>query len=81
MLARLIAPWPLKLIFDFVLVPEAHDEALNLPILQHMTTEVLLSVLALAIVATAMLRAVSAYLSLVGLSVAASRIITEIRAD
>ncbi|MEL6553213.1 MAG: ABC transporter ATP-binding protein [Cyanobacteria bacterium J06621_11] len=71
----------MKLIFDFVLVPEAHDEALNLPVLQHMTTEVLLSVLALAIVATAMLRAVSAYLSLVGLSVAASRIITEIRAD
>ena len=80
-LARLIAPWPLKLIFDFVLVPEAHTTELNWSVLRHMNSDMLLLVLALAIIATALFRAVSAYLSLVGLSMAASRIITEIRAD
>lgn len=80
-LARLIAPWPLKLIFDFVLVPEVHDTELYWPILRNMNSDLLLLVLASSIIATAMFRAMSAYLSLVGLSVAASRIITEIRAD
>ncbi len=79
--SRLIAPWPLKLIFDFVLVPEAHDTQLDWSVLRNMNTDMLLMVLAFAIIATAVFRAMSAYLSLVGLSVAASRIIAEIRAD
>ena len=80
-LARLIAPWPLKLIFDFVLVPDAHSAQLDWPVLRDMGSNVLLAVLAIAIIATALFRAMSAYISLVGLSVAASRIIADIRAD
>ena len=80
-LSRLIAPWPLKLIFDFVLVPDAHSAQLDWPVLRDMGTNMLLAVLAIAIIATALFRAMSAYISLVGLSVAASRIIAEIRAD
>ncbi|MEM9087692.1 MAG: ABC transporter ATP-binding protein [Cyanobacteria bacterium P01_F01_bin.53] len=79
--ARLIAPWPLKLIFDFVLVPDAHSTQLDWPLLRDLSPHWLLAVLALAIIATAALRAMSAYVSLVGLSVAASRIMTDIRAD
>lgn len=80
-LSRLIAPWPLKLIFDFVLVPEAHGAELDWPLLRDMGTNTLLWVLSFAIIATAVLRATAAYISLVGLSVATSRIIADIRAD
>ena len=64
-----------------MLVPEAHDTQLDWSVLRNMNTDMLLMVLAFAIIATAVFRAMSAYLSLVGLSVAASRIIAEIRAD
>ncbi|MEL7071994.1 MAG: ABC transporter ATP-binding protein [Cyanobacteria bacterium J06581_3] len=80
-LSRLIAPWPLKLIFDFVLVPDAHNAELDWPLLRDMSTSMLLFVLSSAIIATSLLRATAAYISLVGLSVAASRIIADIRAD
>lgn len=80
-LSRLIAPWPLKLIFDFVLIPDAHSAELDWPFLRDMGTNTLLMVLSFAIVATAALRALSAYVSLVGLSIAASRIITDVRAN
>ncbi|MEO1392627.1 MAG: ABC transporter ATP-binding protein [Cyanobacteria bacterium J06634_5] len=79
--ARLTAPWPLKLIFDFVLVPDAHSAELNWPLLRDLSPNMLLAVLAVAIIVTAALRATSAYVSLVGLSVAASRIMTDVRAD
>ena len=80
-LSRLIAPWPLKLIFDFVIIPDAHSAELDWPFLRNMGTNTLLMVLSVAIVATAALRALSAYISLVGLSIAASRIITDVRAN
>ncbi|MEL6469475.1 MAG: ABC transporter ATP-binding protein [Cyanobacteria bacterium J06623_4] len=80
-LARVIAPWPLKLIFDFVLVPDAHSADLDWPLLRELSTNMLLGILSLGIIATAVLRAVASYISLVGLSVAASRIIADIRAD
>lgn len=80
-LSRLIAPWPLKLIFDFVLVPEAHNAELDWPLLREASTDMLLFILAVAIITTSILRALSAYVSLVSLSIAASRIITEVRAD
>jgi ATP-binding cassette, subfamily B, bacterial len=79
--SRLIAPWPLKLIFDFVLVPDAHNAELDWPVLRDASTNMLLFMLATAIIATAFLRALSAYISLVGLSVAVSRIITEVRTE
>lgn len=79
--ARLIAPWPLKLIFDFVLVPDVHSAELDWPLLRDLSTNMLLAVLAAAIIATAVLRAMSAYVSLVGLSVAASHIIADVRAE
>ena len=78
--ARLIAPWPLKLIFDYILLPDAHNAELDWPLLRDVSPGLLLVILAIAIVVTAALRATSAYVSLVGLSLAASRIITEVRA-
>ena len=78
--ARLLAPWPLKLIFDYILLPDTRNPENDWTFLQNIHSDVLLVILAIAIVATAALRAMSAYFSLVGLSLAASRIITEVRA-
>lgn len=79
--ARLLAPWPLKLVFDYILLSGAHNAELDWPLLRAASPNMLLLILAIAIVVTAGLRAISAYISLVGLSLAASRIITEVRAE
>ncbi|MBE7383558.1 MAG: ABC transporter ATP-binding protein [Leptolyngbya sp. SIO1E4] len=78
--ARILAPWPLKLVFDYILLPDAHNAELDWIFLRTLNPSMLLLLLTVAIVATAALRATSAYISLVGLSLAASRIITEVRA-
>ncbi|NJR62090.1 MAG: ABC transporter ATP-binding protein [Cyanobacteria bacterium CRU_2_1] len=79
--ARLLEPWPLKLIFDHLLIPDPGAAPLNIPFLDPTNVSTLLVIAALAIVGVAGLQAMAAYISLVGMSLAASRIITEIRAD
>lgn len=80
-LTRLLSPWPLKLIFDYVLLPNAHSAELDIPLLREASPTLLVVILALSIVGVAGLSAMSAYISLVSLSIAASRIITEIRSQ
>uniref|UniRef100_UPI00262F7D83 ABC transporter transmembrane domain-containing protein n=1 Tax=Acaryochloris sp. IP29b_bin.137 TaxID=2969217 RepID=UPI00262F7D83 len=78
-LARLLSPWPLKLIFDYVLLPDANST--GTPVLGEVNPSVLIVILALSIVGVAGLSAMSAYISLVSLSVAASRMISDIRSQ
>ena len=80
-LARILAPWPLKLIFDYVLLPGAHNSELDIPFLREASPAVLILLLTLSIIGTAGLSAASAYLSLVSLSIAASRIMCDIRSQ
>lgn len=80
-LARLLSPWPLKLIFDYVLLPDAHSADLTIPFLRDANPSVLMLILTLSIIGVAGLSAMSAYISLVSLSVAASRIISDIRSQ
>lgn len=79
-LARLLEPWPLKLIFDNIIVPGASATPRSVPFSQ-LDPAVLLLGSAIAIIGVAALQAGAAYISLVGMSLAASRIVTEIRAD
>ncbi|KAM3106666.1 ABC transporter ATP-binding protein [Phormidesmis sp. 146-33] len=79
--ARLLEPWPLKLIFDHLLIPTPDAAPLSIPFLDLTNASTLLMISAFAIVGVAGLQATAAYISLVGMSLAASRIITEIRAD
>ncbi len=79
--ARLLGPWPLKLIFDYVLLPGAHNADLDLPFLRDASPTGLVLLLSFSIVGTAALSAVSAYISIVSMSIAASRIITDIRSQ
>ncbi|MGK7936828.1 MAG: ABC transporter ATP-binding protein [Xenococcaceae cyanobacterium] len=78
--AQLLAPWPMKLIFDHVLIPTQGNNTINLPILDGLSPLTLLTVLAFGVVAVSALKAGVAYLSLVGMTLAATRIVTDIRA-
>ncbi|NJP12371.1 MAG: ABC transporter ATP-binding protein [Leptolyngbyaceae cyanobacterium RU_5_1] len=79
--ARLLEPWPLKLIFDHLLMPTPDAVPLRIPFLDLTNASTLLMVAAFSIIGLAGLQTTAAYISLVGMSLAASRIVTEIRAD
>ena len=76
---RLLEPWPLKLIFDYILAPN-NDSFLNIRQLDGASPTILLLIATLSIVAATGLRAAAAYMNQVSMTLAASRIITEIRA-
>jgi ATP-binding cassette, subfamily B, bacterial len=71
-LFRLLEPWPLKVVIDAVIKPDAQNQ----PGVMR-----LLVLAALAIVAISALRALASYLSTVALSLAGSRAMTRVRAE
>ncbi len=79
--AQLLEPWPLKYLFDHVIMPGDRPAAIDIPWLNSLDPKELLVIIALAIVAAAGLRAAAAYVSIVGMSIAASQIVAEIRAQ
>ncbi|PSN18841.1 protein tyrosine phosphatase, partial [filamentous cyanobacterium CCP5] len=75
---RVLEPWPLKVIFDWVLIPAysgrpAPTHWMNLP------PSLLLPLAAISIVAISSLRAFAAYWSTVSLAVIGSRVIGQVR--
>ncbi|MER3493408.1 MAG: protein tyrosine phosphatase [Mastigocladus sp. ERB_26_2] len=78
---HLLEPWPLKFIFDYILLPGFKTQPLGIPFLDELSPFALLTTLTLTLVAIAALRATAAYFSVVGMSLAATNILTEIRAD
>ncbi|MDJ0571622.1 MAG: hypothetical protein QNJ53_21615 [Pleurocapsa sp. MO_192.B19] len=78
--AQLLRPWPLKFIFDYVILHDTDVSAAKFPMLADANSMVLLLIFSIGIVGVSGLRAAAAYVSLVTMSLAASRIVTEIRA-
>ncbi|WP_421657688.1 ABC transporter ATP-binding protein [Leptothermofonsia sp. ETS-13] len=78
---HLLEPWPLKFIFDYILLRDVSLKSHPLPFLNSLSPVVLLTSLALGLVAIAALRAAAAYFSIVGMALAATNILTEVRAD
>ncbi len=78
---HLLEPWPLKLIFDYILLPGFNTKPLGIPFLDQLNPIALLTALTLGLIAIAALRATAAYFSVVGMSLAATNVLTEIRAD
>jgi ATP-binding cassette subfamily B protein len=75
---RLLEPWPLKLLVDYVLVPQAGA----LPaLLAGLEPGTLAGLAALLVLVVAGGRAGLAYLSTVALALAGNRVLTEVRAD
>jgi ATP-binding cassette, subfamily B, bacterial len=78
---HLLEPWPLKFIFDYILVPNFKNQISDLPFVSGLNPFNLVTVFALGLVVIAALRAFAAYFSVYGMSLAASNVLTEVRAE
>ncbi|MGL5880442.1 MAG: ABC transporter transmembrane domain-containing protein, partial [Xenococcaceae cyanobacterium] len=78
---RLLDPWPLKFIFDTLIVTDFNTDAIEISFLRGQSPFLILAILALFIIAIALLRAIFAYLSSVAMAFATSHITIEIRAN
>ncbi|MEB3213489.1 MAG: ABC transporter ATP-binding protein [Leptolyngbyaceae bacterium] len=77
---RLLEPWPLKFMFDRVILPGFDVHGLGVEALEGWSPMALLTLLALSLVAISGLRGAAAYGSTVGMAIAATRIMADIRA-
>jgi ATP-binding cassette subfamily B protein len=75
---RLLEPWPLKLLVDYVLVPQAGSAPGMLAGLEPGT---LIMLTAIMVILVAALRAAAAYGSTVALALAGNRVLAAVRAD
>ncbi|MBD1854825.1 MULTISPECIES: ABC transporter ATP-binding protein [Leptolyngbya] len=76
---HLLEPFPLKLIFDYILLPGTTTKPFPIPFLASLSPFLLLTVLTLGLIVITTLRAVASYFSIVGMALAASNILTEVR--
>ncbi|UKO99536.1 ABC transporter ATP-binding protein [Nostoc sp. UHCC 0870] len=77
---RLLEPWPLKYVFDYILIP-AHTNTVNIPNTFGFSPIVLLTLSAVAIVVISGVGSIAAYLSTYGMSLAVVRVLSEVRGD
>lgn len=78
-LLHLLEPWPLKFIFDQVILAGFEGEVTEVSWLAGVDSLLLLTGLVVSLVVIASLRGAMAYLSTVGMAIAATHIMTEIR--
>jgi ATP-binding cassette, subfamily B, bacterial len=76
---RLLEPWPLKIVFDHVLVATSKREQWGIPAIDALTPATLLTLAVLGVVAIAGLRAVAAYYNTVGFALVGNRIVNVVR--
>ena len=78
---RLLEPWPLKFVFDRVLVPQVNTNSSELAGVVGNDPLVLLTFLAIAIVAIATLRSIASYVSTYGMALATIQVLEEVRGN
>lgn len=78
---HLLEPWPLKFIFDNIILTGFKVGSLGIPAIDHLSPVGLLTLLALSLVAIAALRGAAAYISTVGMALAATAVMTDIRGN
>jgi ATP-binding cassette subfamily B protein len=76
---RLLEPWPLKFVFDHVLINSSDDKIAAIPVLNTLDPVTLLTLSAFGVVAITGLRALASYWSTVGLALVSSRVLMEVR--
>lgn len=76
---RLLEPWPLKFVFDHVLIKSSDDRLAKIPFLNTLDPLTLLTLSAFGVVAITGLRALASYWSTVGLALVSSRVLMEVR--
>jgi ATP-binding cassette subfamily B protein len=78
---RLLEPWPLKFVFDRVIVPPERMGSTGVPALDAMSPMALLTVSAGIVVALAAIRGVVGYLHRVGFALAGNKVLAECRSE
>lgn len=78
---HLLEPWPLKFIFDNIILTGFKVSSLGIPAIDRLSPVGLLTLLALSLVAIAALRGAAAYISTVGMALAATAVMTDIRGN
>ncbi len=78
---RLIEPWPLKLVFDHVIVAKHHGHGLKIANLTAFNASSTLTIAAIAVITISGLKALADYLNTVGFALAGNRVLTEVRND
>src|SRR5262245_21567965 len=76
---RLLEPWPLKFIFDRVIVRAHVGRALGIHALDALDPTTLISLAAVAVVSITALRALAAYWNTVGFALIGNRVLVELR--
>ncbi|MHC5002394.1 MAG: ABC transporter ATP-binding protein [Planctomycetota bacterium] len=80
-LVRLAEPWPLKFVFDRVITSTPSGGGSGIAVIDGLAPLTLLTACAAAVVLLAALRAVTAYLSVVGFALAGNRVLTASRGE
>ena len=76
---RVLEPWPLKIIFDYVLIPARTEDSNPLSDLAALDPVLLLTFTAISVIVITGLRAIAAYWSTVSLAIVGSRVMTQVR--
>ncbi|HEY9734703.1 MAG TPA: ABC transporter ATP-binding protein [Trichocoleus sp.] len=76
---RVLEPWPLKVIFDYVLIPARRSEPAPLPALVNFDPTLLLTAAAVSVIVITGLRSVATYWNTVSLAIVGSRVMTQVR--
>lgn len=79
--AKLLEPWPLKIVIDRVLSVSPKDGFAHIPFLAELSAIQLLTALALGLIAIISLQGLFSYISSVGFALAGTRTMTRIRDD
>jgi ATP-binding cassette, subfamily B, bacterial len=78
---RLLEPWPLKFIFDRIILPGFRPANVGVPFFNTLSPMALLTLLTIMLVAIAFLRGAAAYSSTAGMAIAATHVMTDIRGN
>ncbi len=76
---RLLQPWPLKIIFDYIIPTTPPESTTGIAMIDTLDSMALLTLASLAVIVITSLRAVAAYANKVGLALVGQRALTEIR--
>lgn len=78
---RLLEPWPLKFVFDRIIVTSPAGGRSGIPAIDALPPMTLLALAALGVVAIAGLRALADYANTVGFALIGNRVLTDVRDD
>jgi ATP-binding cassette, subfamily B, bacterial len=78
---QLLEPWPIKVVFDRIIVSKHHAHGWGIAHLNSLDAGSMLALCAGSLIAITALRAVADYLNSVGFALAGNRVLTEVRND